>query len=231
MQNLLIRYLKKLNHNKSDEFINLYESHPNYPSLLSISDSLSFLDIENISANVPFQYFDQLPNRFLTKLNHIDDFILLTKNNNRYKIESNSLKVESITIDIINQNWNGLVFIIEENENASKNLNFNFEYKWLLYILMILSLFFLKQNFDYEDIFYLSTTLFGLLISYEILKIYFKKNSKEYKFCTMNEDVSCNSVINSKAFKLNKHIEFTDLPILFFSISLFGILFNLFPYK
>lgn len=230
--NLLVnKYLKDINHNRIvEEYNSLYESHPNYPSLLSISDSLSFLDIENISANVPFQHFDKLPDKFLTKLNHIDDFILLTKYNNQYKIESKS-KIETISIDIINENWNGLVFIIEENENASKNLTINFEYKWLLYFLIILTLFYFKHNFDFQVIFYLVTTLFGLFISYEILKTYFKKDSNESKFCSVNKEVSCNSVINSKAFKLNKYIEFADLPILFFSISLFGILFNLFPYK
>ena len=120
--NLLVnKYLKDINHNSIIEKYNdLYQSHPNYPSLLAVSDSLSFLDIENISANVPFQHFDKLPDRFLTKLNHIDDFILLTKYNNQYKIENNSSKVETISIETINENWNGLVFIIGENENVSK---------------------------------------------------------------------------------------------------------------
>lgn len=228
--NLLVnKYLKDNNHNRIIEKYNdLYESHPNYPSLLSVTDSLSFLDIENISANVPFHHFDKLPDRFLTKLNHIDDFILLTKHNNQYKIENNSYKVEAISIDIINQNWNGLVFIIGENENNSKNLAFNIEYKWLLYISIILSLFFFKQNFDFQNIFYLSTTLFGLYISYDILKTYFKKDNNESKFCSENKEISCNSVINSKDYKFNKYFEFVDLPILFFSISFLGILFNLF---
>ena len=228
--NLLVnKYLKDNNHNKIIEKYNdLYESHPNYPSLLSVSDSLSFLDIENISANVPFHHFDKLPDRFLTKLNHIDDFVLLTKFKNQYKIENNSSEVETLSIDTINQNWNGLVFIIGENENNSKNLAFNIEYKRLLYISIILSLFFFKQNFDYQDIFYLSTTFFGLYISYDILKTYFKKGSNESKFCSENKEISCNSVINSKDYKFNKYFEFVDLPILFFSISLLGILFNLF---
>lgn len=228
--NLLVnKYLKDINHNSIIEKYNdLYQSHPNYPSLLAVSDSLNLLDIENISANVPFQHFDKLPDRFLTKLNHIDDFILLTNYNNQYKIENNSSKVETISIETINENWNGLVFIIGENENTSKNLVFNFEYKWLLYILIILSLFFFKQNFDFQDIFYLSTTLFGLYISYDILKTYFKKDSNESKFCSESKVISCNSVISSKDFKFNKYIEFADLPILFFSIALVGILFNLF---
>lgn len=228
--NLLVnKYLKDVNHNNIlDKYNDLYESHPNYPSLLSISDSLSFLNIENISANVPFQHFDELPDRFLTKLNHIDDFILLTKYNNQYKIENNNSEVTITTLDLIKQNWNGLVFIIRENEKASKNLAFNFQYKWLLYILMILCLFFFKQNFDYQDMFYLSNTLIGLYISYDILKTYFKKASYQSKICSGNKEISCNSVINSKDFKLNKYIEFVDLPILFFGISLLGILFNLF---
>jgi hypothetical protein len=227
--NLLVnKYLKDINHNRIiEEYNDLYEAHPNYPSLLAVSDSLCLLDIENISANVPFLHFDKLPDRFLTKLNHIDDFVILTKFNNQYKIESKS-KIETTSIDIINQNWNGLVFIIGENENVSKNIAINFEYKWLLYILIILSLFFFKQNFDFQNFVYLSTTLFGLYISYDILKTYFKKDNSESKFCSENKEISCNSVINSKDYKFNKYVKFVDLPILFFSISFLGILFNLF---
>lgn len=229
MQNIINDYLSKSGHqNIINNFNHNYLSHPNYPSLLAISDSLNILEIENISANVPFQHLDKLPNRFLTKLNHINDFILLKKVNNVFYIESKKSKSAFISISDIENNWNGLVFILEENETKLKNSTFNLSKNWLLWSLLVIGFFILKNDFTFQKIFYLFTTTAGLYISYEILKTYFKKNPNESKFCSTSNEFSCNSVINSKEFKISKYVEFVDLPIVFFSISLFGILFNLF---
>ncbi len=226
MLNLTIKYLQDLNYNIDTEFYNLYQSHPNYPSLLAVSEGLNSLKIENISANVPFQHFDKLPNKFITQLNNTNDFLLLSKNNNTFTIQSDKAKSKSITIDEIQKNWNGFVFLIDEN--ITKKTSVGLPYMKIIYGLIMLFLYVLKSNFNNQNIFYLITTLFGLYFSNEILNTYFKKNGNESKFCSANKEVSCNSVINSNKFKFSKYIEFADLPILFFSISLFGVLFNLF---
>lgn len=230
MNPLVNKYLQKINQNKIiNSFTDLCESHPNYPSLLAISDSLNTLKIENISASIPFQHFKELPNQFLTKLNHIEDFVLLQKSNEKFYIENEDLKSEQITLDNIEQNWNGFVFIIEENEE--KQTQVFFENKWLLYSLLILGIVVAKESFNFEKSFYLFTSIIGLFLSSEILKTSYKKDGNESKLCTSNKTISCDSVINSNAFTLTKYIEFSDLPIVFFSISLFGIVFHLFSYQ
>ena len=62
----LFKYLKAENINiNEDTFIEQIYSHPNYPSLLSISDTLNFLLIENVVFEANPDCLDSLPNNFI----------------------------------------------------------------------------------------------------------------------------------------------------------------------
>ena len=55
MQALISQYLSQNNYTQSDfdEFKENYLSHPNYPSMYAITDSLELMGIESITASVP----------------------------------------------------------------------------------------------------------------------------------------------------------------------------------
>ena len=60
MLKLVIKYLQNSNYSsKVVAFEQFYQSHPNYPSLLAITDGLSYLNIENIAANVVEKYVNK----------------------------------------------------------------------------------------------------------------------------------------------------------------------------
>ncbi|WP_396189210.1 hypothetical protein [Flavobacterium sp.] len=85
MLNTIISYLHSLGFNhKLNEFKNNYYSHPNYPSLLAITDSLNLLGIENVAANVPFNKINNLPTTFIAELviNNKNNFYIIEKINN-----------------------------------------------------------------------------------------------------------------------------------------------------
>lgn len=67
--NPLFLYLEKENIaiDKS-EFEFQMKSHSDYPSLLSISDTLNFFNIDTFAAKVAFKEIDSFPNRFITSL-------------------------------------------------------------------------------------------------------------------------------------------------------------------
>ena len=48
-----------------NEFKDLFLSHPNYPSLFAITDSLDLLSIENAAIRVPKEQIVDLPSNFL----------------------------------------------------------------------------------------------------------------------------------------------------------------------
>ena len=67
--NFLFQYLEKedINIDKT-EFEYQIQSHPDYPSLLSIADTLSFFNIDNGALRVDVSEIDLLPSRFIALL-------------------------------------------------------------------------------------------------------------------------------------------------------------------
>ncbi len=68
---------------KIKDFEDAFNSHPNYPSLLAITDSLTFIGIENIAAKVPFQHIEKLPNIFTIELDVENRKLYILENVNR----------------------------------------------------------------------------------------------------------------------------------------------------
>jgi ABC-type bacteriocin/lantibiotic exporter with double-glycine peptidase domain len=66
---LLIRWLQKLNIPVSARYIKeKFLSHPDYPSLLSITDSLNELGIENAALVVDKEKLNEIPIPFLAHI-------------------------------------------------------------------------------------------------------------------------------------------------------------------
>lgn len=222
MLDCINNYLIKLGYNeKINKFNNNYYSHPNYPSLLAITDSLNQLDIENIAANVPFTNFNSLPDSFVAKLTIDDktDFFIIEKIENEVSIFNKDFKKKKYSFQNLNTFWTGLIFLVEENEKflkvekKSKYLNF------ILLALIGLCSAFVKNNSIYSII-QLVLTIAGIFLSLEINKSFFSDSKNvESKFCNYGNDFSCDDIIKSNIAILKKYLSFVDLPILFFSFS------------
>jgi hypothetical protein len=84
MLQLIKLYLSKMQYaSKIKDFEDAFNSHPNYPSLLAITDSLTFIGIENIAAKVPFQHIEKLPNIFTIELDVENRKLYILENVNR----------------------------------------------------------------------------------------------------------------------------------------------------
>lgn len=226
MISLLGKYLKNNNfHSQINAFKDGFYSHPNYPSLLAATDSLEQQEIENVAATVPFIHINQLPNQFIAQLKGADDeYYLVTRIENNFIIENENGVKSAIDSDILESNWTGIVLLIEENEATIAKYSLeNSTFK--LPILLILIAFATVFNYDLKVLYaaFLFLSGIGFFVSVEILKTYFKENNNtESKFCSVNKNFSCNSIINSKNYPFSNYIEFIDLPIVFFSTAFFS---------
>lgn len=230
MLKLVIKYLQKSNYSsKVVAFEQFYQSHPNYPSLLAITDGLSYLNIENIAANVPFEHFDELTPSFITELKFEESALyLLTKVGDVFTIESEEGKVKTISREEVEKHWTGIVLLVEENENDEIINSFKSTKSFLpglLVVLILLSISIQLKNHLHTILVIIAGI--GVFVTKEILETYFAKDKKDSKFCTISEDFSCDSIIKSKSYTFSKYIEFVDLPVLFFSFSFFGLLFGM----
>lgn len=226
MKNIVKKYLELNQYNELlDEFEDLFQSHPNFPSLFAVTDTLTLLAIENIAIKLPKEQFEELPVQFLSI--YKNQLVLISKKESKVIIENEELKKSSISITEFLENWEGITVLVEPNHN-SNFYKTTTSSKWLLFIFLSIvligsSIYF--NNYNFESTSTLITSITGLCISVFILQEkYGFQNEVISNFCSSNQNVSCNSVVQSKSSDLIKNFNFSDLPIVFFSISTLSLL-------
>jgi uncharacterized membrane protein len=226
MKNLVKKYLHQNQFSDViDDFEDLFQSHPNYPSLYAITDTFNLLSIENIAVKIPKEQIEELPKQFLAI--YENQLVLVNKTNKNISIENEELKKKQITYSNFLEFWNGIIIAIEPNTKITTISNKKSSV-WLLYTLPFIALISLSiyyNEYTFNALGSLLISLVGILISVFILQEKFGvKNEIASKFCNINPSASCNSVIKSSNSKINNYFNFTDLPLLYFGISFLSIL-------
>ncbi|TRX34010.1 hypothetical protein FNW52_14455 [Flavobacterium sp. ZT3R18] len=212
--------------NIKEEFEESFLSHPNYPSVFAITDSLDMLSIENIAIKVPKEQLGELPISFLALFE--GDLVLVTKNEKMIQIESERGVKTTLVIDDFCKGWSGVIIAIEPNQVITTEKESNI--KWMAYSFPVLSSILLSifyNNYSVSNAILLFTSLVGVLVSIFIVQEKFGvKNEIVSKLCNINPNASCDSVIQSHEGEINKWMSFTDLPLLFFSVNIVSVLLN-----
>ncbi|WP_029271616.1 vitamin K epoxide reductase family protein [Flavobacterium sp. KJJ] len=225
MVKLVAKLLEINNYNQiKNEFEELFLSHPNYPSLFAITDSLDLLSVENIAVNVPKDQLLDMPESFLAFFKN--NLVLVNKTNKAIKITNQNDNAQNISYDAFASDWNGIIVAIEPNENSVKETNYNLKelkYGLPLLVLALLSIF--SNRYNFFDFVFLGTSITGLIISVFVIQEKFGiKNEIASKFCNIGAITSCDSVIKSEKNKFLKWGNFYQWPIIFFSTSVASLL-------
>ena len=227
--NFLFHYLKKENITiDKTEFLFQLNSHPDYPSLLAIADTLTFFKIDNAAFRIDFSEIEMLPDGFLTILNKTQSkpelcYLEKNKENFFYTIEKKKTEISKSELE---KNWNGVVLLAEKISEIENTTNKN-KFAFVLPILCIISTFLLiaKTEESLASKFFILFPILGILFSIASLKDLFNTKSELISsFCNLSVSSSCEAVINSDKWKLFKFLNFSSLSIIFFS-SQFLLLF------
>ena len=228
MISLVEKYLE-ISHYSSQksEFEDLFQSHPNYPSLFAITDSLDLLSIMNMAVKVPKEQLVELPDSFLAIFNQ--GLVLVSKTDTEISIVTEKGEKQDLSFTEFIASWSGVVIVIEPNDAVLK-VSGKGNAKGLQYVLPILALIGVSvfyNSYTIYDFVFLLTALAGLFFSILIIqeKLGFS-NDIVSKFCNISSNTSCDSVIRSDKGLINKWFSFSDLPLLFFSINLLSLLFQ-----
>lgn len=227
MLNVVKKYLDiNYYYDQKELFEESFLSHPNYPSLYAITDSLNYLSIDNIAAKIPKEQFVELPDLFLSFFE--GELVLVRKNNSSVVIEKEKGNSVPLSSNEFLEKWNQVIVLIGPNSKLN-NYQIQKTYsKWLLYLLPVISFILLSvflTSFSLERLIFLTTTAVGLAVSVLILQEKFGiKTELGSKLCNISTNTSCDSVITSSNSVIYKNISYYDLPILFFGINLFAIL-------
>lgn len=206
------------------DFEDLFLSHPNYPSVYAITDSLDAMSIENLAVKVPKEQWQELPESFLAIYEGM--MVLVSKIDSLICIETDKGKKKNITANQFLADWNGVIIVIEPNVNI-KDQNVKTNKRWFSYSLPFIALIILSVTFNsysLNNILLLAASLFGFIISVFIVQEKFGiKNELFSKICNINPGASCDSVIKSDLASKWKWGDFSDLPLLFFGVNFLSI--------
>lgn len=227
---LLFTYLKQ--HNiaiDENEFDFQFKSHPDYPSLLAISDTLNFFNIPNGAFKISFDAINNLPNRFLGKLKteNGEFFANIEKKHDAFiYTKENTKKRAEITSDGLKAIWSDIVLLAEnETTNTSETKNKNKVGRILgaTTLGFLIVLFFYHTPSIYLVIFSI-LAISGLFLAVVALKELFNtKINIVDNLCNIGVNTSCNAVLNSTKWKIFKYISFSDLGIVFFGTQVVAL--------
>jgi uncharacterized membrane protein len=241
-----IALLNKLKVKVNDFTVNnVLQNHPNYPSLLSISDALNLWNTDNVAAKIETKYIDNVALPFLAYTNYIEHpYVLVTKimEDKIEIITKNNLKTTLIKRDEFLKHWNGVYLIAESTElsgeeNYYKNkLNKTISRLTKLIsalIFVAISIQLLKNNLTIASInnstpifIQYVISLFGIIIT-SILLLFELDNSNPIinKVCSGIIKSDCKAIINSKASKLFKWLSWSEIGFFYFTGCFLSIIF------
>lgn len=228
--NYLFRYLDKENINiDKDEFVFQNQSHPDYPTLLSIADTLSFFNIDNGVIRVEVSDIKLLPDHFVAFLNEemsSPQLYFIERKGNLFLCSKNK-KTLTISISELKSRWNAMVLLVEKTENLEVRKPTKSTLSLVLQILVLMlfvwGLF--QSETDFPTKLFLVFPIIGVFFSIAALKDLFgTKSALLNSFCNITESTSCATVVDSTKWKIFEVVNFSDLSIIFFTSQFLGLL-------
>jgi uncharacterized membrane protein len=225
------------------------QNHPDWPSLLCISDSLSKWHIPNAAGKVDKNDIDQLPVPFLACIiSEATPLSIVTKvtDTDIYSYQSNYTKLKKETRDKFLSKWDGVYLIAESSEHSGES-----DYKInrrkslfqtlipsatiVLLLFVSLLLFVTKvaaikalSSFSAANI-YLQyfIVLAGIAVASLLLWYEIDRNSPVLKkFCTGIAKSDCNAVLTSKYAKMFSWLSWSEVGFLYFVGGLLTLIFS-----
>lgn len=209
-----------------EEFQDYFYSHPDFPSLYAVTDTMDFFGIENLAAKVTNEQFSELPNAFLTLTNvtQQDQFIYVTQHNDQIvSYLDNENKKHTIPLNEFLNNWQQVVIVIDENESKTVEKSSQSNNKLIGAFALLLLVIVFNQISHYSNFIpflYAFFALVGLGLSVLLLQQGLGINKEmTSKICTIGQSNvnGCESVLNSSGAKIYKNFTLSDVCFVFFS--------------
>jgi uncharacterized membrane protein/thiol-disulfide isomerase/thioredoxin len=222
------------------------QEHPDYPSLLSISDVLTNWSISNISIRADREMLESLPTPFMVHMRDTENFYFVVVRS----LDANGLTISdkfsqkwtTIDWDSFLKNWTGTVTIIEPGENAGepdyaqkrqKELLSKSSYLLGLGIILLMIAYtcayaiFNSGWAAWTGICMLLLKLFGVYIGSFLLWYEIDRNNIAIqKVCKADKKKNCHAILQSKASRLWGFISWSEIGFAYFTGGLAFFVFS-----
>lgn len=214
--------------------------HPDFPSLLSLSDGLTDWQVENTGLQLnTAEQLRELPLPFIAHLRKNNGwYVLVTALQGdviTYTDNEQGRKTESLTD--FEKNWSGVVLLAETDELSGEE-NYTLHRReeilenlrgplvWIGSLLVtLIALLPIAQHLIPADWFLLLTRTIGLMLSgLLVAKQLGSTNALTDRLCRINSKASCDGVLNSPAAKLWGWLSWADVGLLYFAGGLLILL-------
>lgn len=221
---ILFQWLRKLNIPVSLGYLKQkLLSHPDYPSLLSITETIDELGIKNAALVVEKEKLNEIPIPFLAHTNaKWGEFILITNLKKNFKDHPDFEK-----------QWNGVVVVAEKPEQFTNAENEKLLVKekkqkrslWLIIASIILvSAISLWDQFTWQHLGLFINSIAGIGVAILIVQHELGiSNEFTEQLCAAGKNTDCDAVMKSKGSKFSKWFNWADAGIIYFS-SVFLVL-------
>lgn len=206
--------------------------HPNFPSLLSLSEMLTSWGIENSAFQLnDVKQLHELPIPFVAHLNRRNGWYVVVTDINNYTVTySDSIDgIQHTPVNKFTTEWSGIVLVAETNEDSGEEeytINFRKETLgklkaptlWIGSLLIVIfSLLTVWKNLFYLDWILIPTHLTGLILSSLLVtKQLGLRNNLIDRLCQVNNETSCDEILNSPASKLWGWLSWADVGLIYF---------------
>jgi uncharacterized membrane protein len=205
--------------------------HPDYPSLLSLSDTLDVWNIQNVALKLESEQLKELDTPFVAHLYSNDgEYVFVTELNEEYvEFTDGTHKHHHVPINDFYSLWSGIVLLAEATEHSGEK-DYQKKRKQELFEVLrtpsIILLFFYfvfvgiwqKGFTNWNEYGFISAKLLGLIFSIFLLQVEQGfGNILVNNICQIRKAGNCNNVLHSSASKLFGWLSWSEIGLLYFS--------------
>jgi len=241
-----IAFLKLLNVRVTDTTVDdTLQNHPDWPSLLCISDSLNAWNVPNAAGKIEVAEIDQLPTPFVAYTRHVETPLEIVTEVSESEVKLYSTKQNkklTESKESFLKRWNGVYLIAEKNEQSGeKDFEANKRKSFikslipisLFTLLVIIFSLFLQQNLETGNvdnivavylqysILFAGVIVTSLLLWYEIDS----NNPLLHKVCTGIVKGNCDAILSSKQSKVLSWLSWSEVGFFYFAGGFLTLLF------
>ncbi len=227
-------------HIKPSDVSEELEKHPDYPSMLAISDVLKWFKVDNIAYSIDAEDLIKMPTPFIACTSRNNDFVTVNQVlDDRVRLSDDKQSNYSLTLSEFKKIFNGVVLQAEASATSeSVGQRFLFEllsYKWLFSILALVialvGILLIYTDYVYHLTWQIALlTVFktaGLITSVLLLMQSIDKNNPLIQtLCGGGGKTNCNAILTSKAAIVFKGLTWSEVGFFYFAGTWLALLFN-----
>lgn len=197
------------------------KSHPDYPHVKAITDTLDYFGVDNVAITIPKEKFEQLPARFIALLGteEKEGYALVEKSEGKVGLEFDGAPRQRTTVQNFLDRWTGAIVAIEVNDRKAGVTIPRIDFLLPIVGALLLGVQFLDFSFLPFTLVFLS--IVGVYLSYLMLQAEIGIYSEPVvAVCqALSKNASCGEVINAPTGKLFGAISLSDLSMAYFAAS------------